>query len=54
MVPNGCFDADEEKVNEDISKHQEEVKLIFQFQRFKKELLDDCKNTSKYMHPLGM
>ena len=27
-IPNGCFDAYEVKVNKDISKYQEMVKLI--------------------------
>ena len=31
-IPNGCFDAYEVKVNEDIFKYQEKVKLISQFQ----------------------
>ena len=31
-IPNGCFDAYEVKVNKDISKYQEKVKLISQFQ----------------------
>ena len=35
-IPNGCFDAYEVKVNNDISKYQEKVKLISQFQRFLK------------------
>ena len=35
-IPNGCLDAYEVKVNNDISKYQEKVKLISQFQRFKK------------------
>jgi len=33
-IPNGCLDAYEVKVNIDISKYQEKVKLISQFQRF--------------------
>ena len=33
-IPNGCFDAYEVKVNKDIFKYQEKVKLISQFQRF--------------------
>ena len=33
---NGCFDAYEVKVNKDIFKYQEKVKLISQFQRFLK------------------
>ena len=33
-IPNGCFDAYEVKINKDIFKHQEKVKLISQFQRF--------------------
>ena len=33
-IPNGCLDAYEVKVNIDISKHQEMVKLISQVQRF--------------------
>ena len=34
IIPNGCFDAYEVKVNKDIFKYQEKVKLISQFQRF--------------------
>ena len=33
-IPNGCLDAYEIKVNIDIFKYQEKVKLISQFQRF--------------------
>ena len=33
-IPNGSFDAYEVKVNNDISKYQEKVKLISQFQRY--------------------
>ena len=33
-IPNGCLDAYEVKVNIDIFKYQENVKLISQFQRF--------------------
>ena len=33
-IPNGCLDAYEVRVNIDISKYQEKVKLISQFQRF--------------------
>ena len=33
-IPNGCLDAYEVKVNIDIFKYQEKVKLISQFQRF--------------------
>ena len=33
-ISNGCFDALEVKVNIDISKYQEKVKPISQFQRF--------------------
>ena len=33
-ISNGCFDAYEVKVNKDIFKYQEKVKLISQFQRF--------------------
>ena len=33
-IPNGCYDAYEVKVNKDIFKYQEKVKLISQFQRF--------------------
>ena len=33
-IPNGCFDAYEVKVNKNISKDQEKVKLISQFQDF--------------------
>ena len=33
-IPNGCFDAYEVKVNKDIFKYQEKVKVISQFQRF--------------------
>ena len=32
IIPNGCLD--EVKVNIDIFKYQEKVKLISQFQRF--------------------
>ena len=35
-IPNGRFDAYEVKVNKDIFKYQEKVKLISQFQRFSK------------------
>ena len=31
-IPNGCFDAYEVKVNKDIFKYHEKVKLISQFQ----------------------
>ena len=34
FIPNGCLDAYEVKVNIDIFKYQENVKLISQFQRF--------------------
>ena len=34
IIPNGCLDAYEVKVNIDILKYQEKVKLISQFQRF--------------------
>ena len=34
LIPNGCLDAYEVKVNIDIFKYQEKVKLISQFQRF--------------------
>ena len=34
IIPNGCFDAYEVKVNKDIFKYQEKVKLVSQFQRF--------------------
>ena len=34
LIPNGCFDAYDVKVNKDIFKYQEKVKLISQFQRF--------------------
>ena len=63
-IPNGCLDAYEVKVNIDISKYQEKVKLISQFQRFFSffnSLLEfaslpfiNCKNTLKCLHPLGM
>ena len=33
-IPNGYFDAYEVKLNKDIFKYQEKVKLISQFQRF--------------------
>ena len=33
-ILNGCLDAYEVKVNMDIFKYQEKVKLISQFQRF--------------------
>ena len=33
-IPNGCFEAYEVKVNKDIFKYPEKVKLISQFQRF--------------------
>ena len=33
-IPNGCLDAYEVKVNIDISKYQEKLKLISQFWRF--------------------
>ena len=33
-IPNGCLDAYEVKVNIDIFKYQEQVKLISLFQRF--------------------
>ena len=33
VIPNGCFNAYEVKVNKDICKYQEKVKLISQFQR---------------------
>ena len=33
-IPNGCLDAYEVKVNIDIFKYQEKVKLISQFQTF--------------------
>ena len=33
-IPNGCFDAYEVKVNRDIFKYQEKVKLISQFQMY--------------------
>ena len=32
IIPKGCFDAYEVKVNKDISKYQEKVKVISQFQ----------------------
>ena len=35
-IPNGCFDAYEVKVNKDIFKYQETVKLTYLFQRFLK------------------
>jgi hypothetical protein len=35
-IPNGYFDAYEVKLTKDISKYQEKVKLISQFQRFLK------------------
>ena len=31
-IPNGCFDDYEVKINRDIFKYQEKVKLISQFQ----------------------
>ena len=31
FIPNGCFDAYEVKVNQDIFKYQEKVKLISHF-----------------------
>ena len=31
-IPNGCFDAYEVKVNKDICKYQEKVKLVSRFQ----------------------
>ena len=34
LLPNGCFDAYEVKVNKGIFKYKEKVKLISQFQRF--------------------
>ena len=34
LFPNGCLDAYEVKVNIDIFKYQEKVKLVSQFQRF--------------------
>ena len=34
VIPNGCLDAYEVKVNIDIFKYQEKVKLISQFQRY--------------------
>ena len=34
IIPNGCFHAYEVKVNKDMFKYQEKVKLIYQFQRF--------------------
>ena len=34
IIPNGCLDAYEVKVNIYIFKYQEKVKLISQFQRF--------------------
>ena len=33
-IPNGCLYAYEVKVNKDISKYQEEVKLFSKFERF--------------------
>ena len=39
-IPNGCLDAYEVKVNIDIFKYQEKVKLISQFQRFFSFYLD--------------
>ena len=33
-IPNGCFNAYEVKVNKDIFKYQEKVKLTYLFQRF--------------------
>ena len=64
IIPNGCLDAYEVKVNIDIFKYQEEVKLISQFQRFSSFFtcllefsslsLNNCKNILKCLHPLGM
>ena len=64
FIPNGCLDAYEVKVNIDIFKYQEKIKLISQFQRFFSffnGLLEfaslpwrNCKNTLKCLHPLGM
>ena len=34
IIPNGCLDAYEVKVDIDIFKYQEKVRLISQFQRF--------------------
>ena len=34
FIPNGCLDAYEVKVNIDIFKYQENVKLVSQFQIF--------------------
>ena len=34
VIPNGCLDAYEVKVNIDIFKYQENVKLVSQFQIF--------------------
>ena len=58
------LDAYEVNVNIDISKYQEKVKLISQFQSvflFFNVLLEfaslpenNCKNTLKCLHPLGM
>ena len=41
-IPNGCIDAYEVKVNKDIFKYQEKVKLISQFQCRLKEF---CKKS---------
>ena len=32
FIPNGCFDAYEVKINKDIFKYQEKVKLVSRFQ----------------------
>ena len=63
-IPNGCLDAYEVKGNIDIFKYHEKVKPISQFQRFLlffNGLLEfalfpenNCKNTLKCLHPLGM
>ena len=63
-IPNGCFNAYEVKVNKDIFKNQEKVKLISQFHRFFKIFngllefaslpLNNCKNVLKCLQPLGM
>ena len=63
-IPNGCFDAYEVKVNKDIFKYQEKVKVISQFQRsfrffnglleFASFPLNNCKFFLKCLHPLGM
>ena len=63
-IPNGCLDAYEVKLDLDIFQYQEKVKPISQFQIFLSFFnglilfaslpQNNCKNTLKCLHPLGM